>query len=182
MNCIYLRPTGHVECAILKSLTNSLHSVLPFEVKITEDSENPLYAFEPRRNQYYAKKIIEQLSLSLPDDCEKMVCVTDVDLCAPVLTFVYGEAQLGGSVAVISFYRLRQEFFSLHSNGALLADRLTKECVHELGHCYGLFHCNDARCVMFFSNNIISIDNKERDFCPNCRDFFCLKARKEHDD
>jgi archaemetzincin len=182
MKHIYLRSLGSIRNALLDSLAGSLQSVFPVEVKMQEDIEYPLYAFEPRRNQYYAKKIIEHVNLTLPDDCEKMVCVTDVDLCAPVLTFVYGEAQLGGSVAVVSCFRLRQEYFSLLANSVLLADRLAKECVHELGHCFGLFHCNDSRCVMFFSNNIISIDNKEKDFCPNCRKFFDLMARKENND
>lgn len=182
MKYIYLRSMGNVKAATLESLMHSLCTILPFQFKITEDPEHPLFAFDPRRNQYYAKKIIEKLGQSLPVDCERMVCVTDVDICTPVLTFVYGEAQLGGSVAVISFYRLRQEFFSLGANSKLLEARLTKECIHELGHCYGLFHCNDAKCVMFFSNNIFNIDNKQNNFCVNCKNFFDIKARKESND
>lgn len=173
---------GNVKTATLESLVNSLSLILSFEFKIAEDHEYPLYAFEPRRNQYYAKKIIERLGQAQPEDCEKMLCVTDVDICTPVLTFVYGEAQLNGSVAVVSFYRLRQEFFSLPANRELLEDRLTKECIHELGHCYGLVHCSDARCVMFFSNNILNVDNKQNDFCANCKIFFGTKARKERND
>ena len=179
MKYIYLRSMGNVKKTALDSLMDSLGSLLPFEFKKLEDADYPLFAFDPRRNQYYARKIIESLGLFLPLDCEKLICVTDADICTPVLTFVYGEAQLGGSVAIISLHRLRQEYFYLGANNALLEDRLVKECVHELGHCYGLFHCNDAQCVMFFSNNILSIDNKQKDFCMNCKNFFDLKARKE---
>jgi archaemetzincin len=170
---------GTIKTTILENLANSLRTRLPFGFRMIEDTEYPLFAFDPKRNQYYARKIIEELDRSRPVDCEKLVCITNVDICTPILTFVYGEALLGGSVAIISMHRLRPEFFSLNPNSVLLEERLLKECVHELGHCYGLFHCSDERCVMFFSNNILSIDNKHGSFCVNCQTFFDLETRKE---
>lgn len=180
MKYFYLKAIGAIETTILENLATSLNLLFPSPFKLIKDNEYPIFAFEPKRNQYYAKKIIEKLVRELPPDCEKLIGITDVDLCTPVLTFVYGEAQLGGNVAVVSLNRLRQRFYSLPMDNTLLVDRLLKECIHELGHCYGLFHCNESKCVMFFSNSILSIDNKQKNFCPRCREFFEKKTGKEN--
>ncbi len=175
---IYFKAIGSVEAPILEDLAKSLDSISP--CKIIRDNEYPLFAFEPKRNQYYARKIIDKLVCGLPPDCEKLIGITDVDLCTPVLTFVYGEAQLDGNVAIVSLNRLKQEFYNLPPDNALLIERLLKVCTHELGHCYGLFHCSDPKCVMYLSNNIMSIDNKKRSFCVRCEDFFGKRNRKEN--
>jgi len=180
MRHIYVKTIGTVEAAIVERVLESLSAVTSYPLKLAADGEYPLCAFEPKRNQYYAKKIIGKLAGELPSDCEKLIGLTDVDLCTPVLTFVYGEAQLGGSVALVSFNRLRQEFYYVPRNDTLLIERITKECIHELGHCYGLFHCGDSRCVMCFSSSILSIDNKRKDFCIGCREFFDTARRKEN--
>jgi len=175
---IYLKAIGSVEPSILEDAVKSLSSISP--CRIIKDHEYPLFAFEPKRNQYYARKIIERLVCGLPPDCEKLIGVTDIDLCTPVLTFVYGEAQFDGRVALVSLNRLRQEYYDLPSNNELLVERLVKVCTHELGHCYGLFHCNDPKCVMHLSNNILGIDSKKRTFCVRCADFFNKRNRKEN--
>jgi archaemetzincin len=179
MRYYYIKSMGTIDKHLLQELCEGLQTFFPYPLRILQTTAYPLYAFEPRRNQYYAKKIIEQLLCEIPGDCEKMLCVTDVDLCTPVLTFVFGEAQLDGKIAIVSLNRLRQEFYALPSDGMMLRDRLLKECIHELGHCYGLYHCHNSQCVMFLSNNLISVDNKQRDFCDQCGEFFSTKIRKE---
>jgi archaemetzincin len=91
-----------------------------------------------------------------------------MDLYIPVLTFVFGEAQLTNGGAVVSAHRLRQEFYGMPSDTELLQERLLKESLHELGHTYGLRHCPDYSCVMSSSNGVERIDLKGADFCPNC--------------
>ena len=41
--------------------------------------------------------------------------------------------------------------------------------VHELGHTFGLVHCDDGRCVMRRSTNLAGVDTKSAAFCPDCR-------------
>lgn len=91
-----------------------------------------------------------------------------MDLYIPVLTFVFGEAQLTNGGAVVSTHRLRQEFYGLPADSDLLHDRLLKESLHELGHTYGLRHCPDYTCVMSSSNGVERVDLKSADFCPLC--------------
>jgi archaemetzincin len=179
MSKIYLRTMGSIRGSVCSDLISKLSDTLQLPIELAHDTDYPISAFEPKRNQYYARKIIETLLQDLPEDCEKMICVTDVDLCTPVLTFVYGEAQLDGKVAVVSSSRLKQEFYGMPHNAELLLQRLLKECLHELGHCYGLIHCGSKHCAMYFSSNILNIDNKQSRYCVKCQKFFTAKIRKE---
>jgi archaemetzincin len=97
-----------------------------------------------------------------------MLGVSMVDLYIPILTFVFGEAQLGGPCAVVSGYRLRQDFYGLAADLELLSDRLRKECVHEIGHTLELTHCDDYSCAMAPSHAVEWIDLKSSSLCPNC--------------
>jgi archaemetzincin len=98
----------------------------------------------------------------------RLLAVTSVDLYVPVLTFVFGEAQLTGSCAVVSLHRLREEFYGLPPREDLMRERLVKEAVHELGHTFGLRHCDDWRCVMTSSHAVERLDVKSAEFCFLC--------------
>jgi archaemetzincin len=97
---------------------------------------------------------------------EKILGIVDYDLYVPELNFVLGEASQ--RTAVISLTRLRQEFYNLPQNRSLFQKRALIEAVHELGHTYGLGHCGNPLCVMFFSNSLIDTDRKGSEFCPKC--------------
>jgi predicted Zn-dependent protease len=99
----------------------------------------------------------------------KALVVTEVDLFIPMLSFIYGQAQLGGPAAIVSLARLRQEFYDLPADAGLLGERARKESLHELGHTLGLVHCHDAGCVMSLATNIRQVDLKSGDYCRLCR-------------
>jgi archaemetzincin len=103
-----------------------------------------------------------------PDDALRVLGVTERDLFIPVLTFVFGHAQLGGRAAVVSLARLRQEFYGLEPNRQMLLDRARKEALHEAGHTFGLVHCPDRNCAMALSTRVQQIDEKRAAFCRVC--------------
>jgi archaemetzincin len=72
-------------------------------------------------------------------------------------------------MSAIYLPRLRQEFYGLKPDEPLFHQRIIKEAVHELGHAFGLEHCNNQMCVMHFSNSLTDTDIKQNSFCDICR-------------
>jgi archaemetzincin len=126
------------------------------------------FAFDANRNQYGSIPVLEMLARCAPADARKLLAVTERDLFIPVLTFVFGQAQLGGAVGVVSLARLRQEFYGLPPNREVLLGRAVKEALHETGHMFGLVHCADRSCAMSLATNVRQIDMKQAAFCAAC--------------
>ncbi len=125
-------------------------------------------AYDRARNQYNSSEILLQLIGNPPASPGKILGVAEVDLFIPILTFVFGEAQLDGISSVVSSHRLENKFYGLPDNRALLVDRLIKESIHELGHTFGLLHCTTPACVLNSSTYVEDIDQKSDEFCSRC--------------
>jgi archaemetzincin len=77
-----------------------------------------------------------------------------------------------GKVCVISSFKLKQ-----NANAKLLADRLQKVAIHEVGHNLGLYHCKkDPECLMNDAGGTIKqVDNEKFMFCENCKKLIGMK-------
>lgn len=128
----------------------------------------PTFAYHPERKQYHSGEILHAMQSYVSRRSWRVLGVTQVDLYIPILTFVFGEAQVGGQCAVVSYHRLQQEFYGLRGDRDLLAERLLTESIHELGHTLRLTHCTDHRCVMASSHAVEWIDIKAHTFCAAC--------------
>ena len=126
------------------------------------------FAWDPGRKQYASIALLEMLVRECPKDAHKFLAITERDLFIPVLTFVYGQAQLGGRVGAVSLARLRQQFYGLPPDRGVLLERARKEILHESGHLYGLVHCADRACAMSLSTGIRQIDGKNAFYCAPC--------------
>lgn len=125
-------------------------------------------AFDSSREQYSSSALLAQMLSDGSPNSTKRIAVVDVDLFVPVLTFVFGEAQFRGSVAIVSTHRLHNQYYGLPQNDDLLLQRLEKEIVHELGHIFGLYHCRQFDCVMHSSTYVEEIDLKRLHPCSSC--------------
>ena len=159
---------GAADHDVLGTLRRQTEQVFHVSARAWLGHDRPTDSFDPRRQQHSSTRILKWLIESRPAHTSKVVGITDVDLFIPILTFVYGEAQLGGTAAVVSTARLQSDN-GFRPNGEVTASRLLKECIHELGHTFGLLHCPQPGCVMARSVNLLQVDAKEPDLCHDCR-------------
>lgn len=156
-----------VPAEVLGALALQLTQTLRQECRVRPDRLNVAFARDRQRNQFYSTAILQAMQ-PFVEKGARLLAVTSLDLYVPVLTFVFGEAQLSGSCAVVSLHRLREEFYGLPARADLMRERLVKEAVHELGHTFGLRHCDDWRCVMTSSHGVERLDVKGAEFCFTC--------------
>ena len=156
---ITLLPVGNPDRRALDDLARDL-SGMGFVVEPAGRRALPQGAFDARRGQFHADALLD---LALSVRAGRVLAVTDVDLYAGDLNFVFGMAQPSGQACVISLFRLH-----LDADEERFRGRALKEAVHELGHTFGLGHCIDPGCVMWFSNTLRETDRKGIAYCPRC--------------
>ena len=154
----------------LREVEENIKKGFGFPTKVSQSKINPDDSYDSARKQCHSTKILKEMLDEIPPDAVKMIGITSSDLFIPILTFVFGEAQLDGMVGIVSSARLKQEFYRLPPSHALLQKRLIKEMKHELGHTFGLVHCPLRECVMSVANNISDVDSKGAYFCEDCKD------------
>jgi archaemetzincin len=165
---ICLMGVGDISSSTVAALGYAVAEILPCEPRVDRRRLNPQFALDPHRQQYWSAPILEHLEEMRPPDCDRILGVAEVDLCIPILTFVFGEALLERPPALISLHRLRPAFYGLPDDPEQTLDRATRESVHELGHTWGLVHCQEYACVMHVSRVADEIDLKGPGFCITC--------------
>ena len=152
----------------LDHISHTIQRIFNLPVDVTKGILNPERAFDSSRRQYNSTAIISHILASGSHDGKKVLGLVDVDLFIPILTFVFGEAQFTGRAAVVSSFRLTNQFYGLERDSILLRERIEKDIVHELGHTFGLYHCKHFDCVMRSSTYVEEIDLKRVEMCDVC--------------
>jgi len=168
MKLLQLLPIGELTPGLLQQLGPALANEFNARWEILGPALDPQFAYHRERQQFHSSEILAQMRGYIARDAWRVLGVAAVDLYIPILTFVFGEAQMGGAAAVVSYHRLRQEFYGLEPDRALLEERLLKEAVHEIGHTLSLTHCDDYQCAMASSHAVEYIDLKSVSLCPRC--------------
>ena len=155
---------------LLSALASEAARIFPLRCQVGAAARLPAGALDAKRGQYHATRILEHLDASGRDSF-RLLGVTSVDIFTPIMRYVFGEAMLPGRAALVSTYRLgiappRGDHPGDHS--AFLG-RVIKEGIHELGHTFGLTHCEDPTCVMSASLDMTRIDAKSTQLCYYCK-------------
>ena len=151
---ILIQPLGKVDPELVRWLKVRLPEILDARVVVLRALPLDRRCYVPERGQYNSTCLLRTLR-----PVRVTLGVTEVDIFANGMNFVFGEAELGGTRAVVSVYRLWD------LDKGKVKERLLKEAVHEIGHVLGLRHCSNERCVMSFSNSVVEVDRKSAYFC-----------------
>ena len=162
-------PFDDVSTDVLRRIGESLTQQLNIAYDITAVMSIPPAAYNQQRRQYHSSILLEMLIATYGKTGKHILGIADYDLFVPQLNFVFGEADVYNKTAVISLTRLRQEYYHLPPDNNLFLQRALTEAIHELGHTYGLQHCSNPHCVMFFSNALADTDRKGYLFCDKCK-------------
>jgi archaemetzincin len=172
LDTIHIIPLGKVEQVVVddvvKGLTAFYHKTVI--VQKVEPLDKRLLAESKKR--YSADSILKRFKSP-----QNTVVITSVDIVTPKtkVTNEWGIFGLGlrpGKVCVISSFRLKK-----NATAKLLADRLQKVAIHEVGHNLGLNHCTkDPECLMNDAGGTIKqVDQEKFMFCENCKKLIGMK-------
>ena len=159
---------GRIPDIMIKSVAAHIQGYLNMDTDILPPSPVPAYAFDQKRLQYNAARIIETIERKALRQRKRILGIADVDLFIPVFTHVLGEARQGGEAAVISVYRLLRKRDEKTPPSPLSLERTAKIALHEASHLFNLSHCMDENCLMHFSGSLDDIDNLSFYFCRYC--------------
>jgi len=165
---IVISPVGSHDPDILSLVSREIEMFFGYETKTIPLLENIDFAIDFKRNQYYSTIVREKLAERAPCNAINVLAITEYELFIPILTHVFGEAQLGGKTCIISTYRLVKDLPSMEWEKALKL-RIVKEALHELGHTFKLRHCKDKSCIMRYSRSMQDVDRKSNQLCRYCR-------------
>ncbi|KAL2078085.1 hypothetical protein ACEWY4_025770 [Coilia grayii] len=144
--------------------------------------------------QLYAGDLLNFLQKKKPRDAFCIVGITMIDLYPKESwNFVFGQASLTEGMGVFSFARYDDNFYNHNYAGRLrrgskpkpgdysvfsnyyippvtgtLLRRSCKVVSHEIGHIFGLKHCQWLSCVMQGSNHLEESDRRPLTLCPVC--------------
>jgi archaemetzincin len=160
---------AHFGKGFLEKIADVVEHELKCHVEIKEKHLDLSDYFDPGRKQYNGDKLLKVVDSMNFDGSSKIIALFNVDLYIPILTYIFGQAQLGGRTAIASLYRLSNERYGMPTDEKYHAIRFQKEIIHELGHLFGLIHCHTPTCVMRSSTYVEDIDQKDIGLCPKCR-------------
>jgi len=170
LQSITLISFGHFEKDILEKTAEAVSEEYHSTVSIRDGHLDLGEYYDSARRQYNGNSLLKQVDSMSVSESSKTLGLFNVDLFIPILTFIFGQAFLNGRSGIVSVFRLSNVRYGMPENEELMLDRFKKEVVHELGHTFGLIHCQHPTCVMRSSTYVEDIDLKSQHLCRNCRD------------
>jgi archaemetzincin len=165
---IAIAPLGDFDPQLLETVSRQIHRVFGLHAEIKTVPMSLAFAYDAGRQQYHSTPILQKLAEDSAHDSLRVLALVEVDLFIPILTYVYGEAQIGGKACIVSTCRL-----NAGSGARYLSEktawRVVKESLHELGHTFSLRHCPDPVCLMHYCRGEADVDRKSGELCRYCR-------------
>lgn len=164
----------------IRVIAANIQTMLEVPVEMLAAIVIPEEAFQPNRCQYDAGLVLKYIAeFSFPHH-SRILAITDVDLCNPIVTYVFGEAELGLRLAIVSDFRLKSGEDETPVSEGIYYERLAKVALHEIAHTLSLYHCETPKCLMQLSPRLSHLDELDIFFCERCRFVLRENIRKLH--
>ena len=164
---ILISPIGHFDPVILQDIRERIYHIFGYPSEVAPILSDLSFAYHTGRNQYHSTLILKKLAEMTPEAFLKVLALTKEDLFIPILTYVFGEAQLHGRACIVSDFRLNDDNFALEPD-KLFNARIVKEAIHEIGHTFNLKHCKNADCIMNYCRSVKEVDLRQDGLCRYC--------------
>ncbi len=165
----YVQPLGDVAPEHARFACRIVTKRFDVRCKILRPRPLPRRAFNARRNQYDADRLVHRLFNDLPRDGLGLMGLTNGDLYdAGRSRFVFGLASLVDHVGVISLARYRGQWWGDTDDRSRFYERFMKVLIHEVGHTLGVGHCPNRHCAMRDDTTLADLDSSPRRFCDRC--------------
>lgn len=171
IHAIYLQPFGQMDEILIENISQKLSDSLNGQINILPAISFPQNAYYTPRKRFIADSIIKYLQNKAGSD-KYFIGLTNTD----ISIFDEGKGNWGimglgyqpGNACVVSSFRL-------NTKNKKIQERFYKVAVHELGHNFGLSHCDNAGCYMMDADGKMKMD-EEHFFCKKCRYFLMQKS------
>lgn len=173
---VYLVPLKAFPDDLLDAVEDALVREYSVEVIRREPEPLPKAAYYPPRKRYKADRLLDHLDRlafewGVPEDA-KVLGLTEVDISVTTDEYpdwgIYGYGRTPGQVAVVSSKRLKRKA----KDRGHVRFRVATLAVHEIGHTFGLPHCDEheQRCPMLDAEGgIENTDSSTGKLALGCR-------------
>ena len=156
---------------LLDEVEETLERELQVEVRRHDPVPLPKSAYYKPRRRYRADRLIEHLLTFAEGEPEttRVLGLTEVDISTTKGSIkdwgVFGLGYAPGQSAVISSFRLKRK-----AKRDKIRFRVANTALHEVGHTFGLQHCEEPRCPMLDAEGgIENTDTSSGHLGPECQ-------------
>jgi archaemetzincin len=167
---IAIQPFDDLDAGLLLEVRRGIEKAFgPIDIVVLEPCELPAMAYYPPRGRYRAEKLLQYLDSVRNRAHTKILGLTSKDISTTkgehVDWGIFGFANLNSPACVVSTFRLK----SGQPSEELFVQRVRRVVNHELGHTFGLLHCDQAGCLMRDAmGSIKTVDDGTGEFCIRC--------------
>ena len=166
---VAIQPLGPVKPADIQQVKAGIEALYAVTVEILPEKPLPKAAYYKPRDRYKADDIIDSLANEMQEGIRKVIGFTARDISTTNDEGkdwgIFGLGALGGKACVVSSFRLRAG----KADEKLFQARMVKVVNHELGHTFGLDHCEVQGCLMEAAGGKIStVDAESGKPCAAC--------------
>lgn len=151
---------------LTNQLTADIHSFYNIDVMVGVSRQLPNFAYYKKRDRYIADSLLVDLYRV---SGYKVVGITSHD----ISTYrknkgsnwgILGLGSNPGKTCVVSYYRMESK------NTQTFVYRVDQVVLHEVGHTFGLEHCDDNQCLMKAGDgSIYDLDHTPLRLCEICK-------------